>query len=68
MCSILQYIGGKDDNETCRKILCNLITNELAIHTNWTGRNEKNGFKDIKNLIQLIHVSVRKYPVKGLYN
>lgn len=52
---MLQYIGGKDENETCRKILSKLITNDLAIKTNWTGRNEKNGFRDLKNLIQLIH-------------
>ncbi|KAG5887065.1 hypothetical protein JTB14_002114 [Gonioctena quinquepunctata] len=58
-CNKFQCIGGKDTSDTTRRILNRLMTNELAVITNWTGRNNKNGFKDMKNIINLIHVSVK---------
>ncbi|KAG5884244.1 hypothetical protein JTB14_011733 [Gonioctena quinquepunctata] len=62
-CNEFQCTGGKDTSDTTRRILNRLMTNELAVITNWTGRNNKNGFKDMKNIINSIHVSVRNNPL-----
>ncbi|CAH1183608.1 unnamed protein product [Phaedon cochleariae] len=62
-CNNFQFVGGKDVPDTTRRILNRLMSNDLAITTNWTGRNNKNGFIDMKNIIKLIHVSVRNNPL-----
>ncbi|XP_074035391.1 uncharacterized protein [Leptinotarsa decemlineata] len=56
----LQTIGGRDAVDTTRRILSKLLTNELTISYNWTGRNGKENFGNLKNLNTLILVSVRK--------
>lgn len=62
-CKWLSCVGGKDVGETTRKILTKLISNQLAVNSNWTGRNNKNGLKELRNFINLILVSVRKNPI-----
>ncbi|KAG5881358.1 hypothetical protein JTB14_037100 [Gonioctena quinquepunctata] len=62
-CTKFQLVGGKDMYETTRKILALLISHKLALSMNWSGRNEKGGFKTLTNIIKLIHVSVRKNPL-----
>ncbi|KAG5869263.1 hypothetical protein JTB14_013886 [Gonioctena quinquepunctata] len=62
-CSQFQLFGGKDAAEGTRKILTNLITHQLSLTMNWTGRNNKVGFCVMKKLHTLIHVCVRKNPM-----
>lgn len=50
----LQTIGGRDAVDTTRRILSKILTNELAVSYNWTGRNGKENFSLLKNLNTLI--------------
>ncbi|KAF5277338.1 hypothetical protein FQR65_LT16000 [Abscondita terminalis] len=55
--SSFQIVGGKDFMETTRKILHKLMTHELSLKLNWTGRNDKISFKNFTNVINLIYVA-----------
>lgn len=57
----LQTVGGKDTIDTIRRILHRMVSNNLAISYNWTGRNNKNNFSVLKNVINLILGKCLKY-------
>lgn len=50
----LGVVGGKDGPTTTRRVLNAFISQKLATKLNWTGRNEKGGFKEFNNIIKLV--------------
>ncbi|KAF5280143.1 hypothetical protein FQR65_LT15059 [Abscondita terminalis] len=57
-----QIVGGKDGMETTRRILQKLLSYDLSLKLNWTGRNNKTSFSSFTNIVNLIFVAVRKNP------
>ncbi|XP_031348267.1 uncharacterized protein LOC116174475 [Photinus pyralis] len=59
----LQLIGGKDLSDTCKRVLGKILSNEVAVAMNWSGRNQKEGFVHLNNIVNLVLVTVRKNPL-----
>ncbi|KAK4885918.1 hypothetical protein RN001_002189 [Aquatica leii] len=59
MCQFLQTAGGKDIQDTTRRVLSRIMSNNLAMLYNWSGRNDKTSFSSLK---KLLIVAVRKNP------
>lgn len=47
-------VGGNNVIDTTRKICAKLLSNNVAKNTNWTGRNTKNNFSKLENLLKCI--------------
>ncbi|XP_030766378.1 uncharacterized protein LOC115890328 [Sitophilus oryzae] len=62
LCMKLSLVGGKDVATCTRKILSRLISHQLTLNLNWTGRNEKSGLKELGNVVKVIVASVRRNP------
>lgn len=50
----LSLVGGKDVPTCTRRILSRLISHQLSLSLNWTGRNEKSGLKELGNVVKVI--------------
>ncbi|KAJ8929963.1 hypothetical protein NQ314_017286 [Rhamnusium bicolor] len=62
-CVTLQVVGGKDIEDSIRRLLGKIIDHELSLKCNWLGRNNKIPFVRYKNILALILVAVRKSPL-----
>ncbi|XP_074041996.1 uncharacterized protein isoform X2 [Leptinotarsa decemlineata] len=57
----LLSIGGKDIGDSTRRIMAKLVSHELSLQYNWTGRGKKE-FKSLRNVLRMILVCLRKNP------
>ncbi|KAG8233355.1 hypothetical protein J437_LFUL005816 [Ladona fulva] len=55
----LSLLGGKKLVNVTNRILESLFENKLALHCNWTGRNQKYSLKDLK-LMKIVKGAVRR--------
>ncbi|XP_074030139.1 uncharacterized protein isoform X2 [Leptinotarsa decemlineata] len=63
ICSSLSVVGGRDGFDTVRRLLSKLISHDLALNMNWSGRNQKLSLKEYENTLKMIVAVVRKNPV-----
>lgn len=64
MCaSSLTVIGGRDMKETVRRLLAKILSHNVALTINWSGKNEKLAFKQCENTVKLILAITRKNPM-----
>ncbi|KAF5288494.1 hypothetical protein FQA39_LY15423 [Lamprigera yunnana] len=61
-CQFLQTLDGKDIQDTIRRVLSCIMSNNLTMLYNWSGRNDKTLFSALKNILKLLIVAVRKNP------
>ncbi|XP_074034254.1 uncharacterized protein isoform X2 [Leptinotarsa decemlineata] len=54
ICSSLSVVGGRDGFDTVRRLLSKLISHDLALNMNWSGRNQKLSFKEYENTLKMI--------------
>ncbi|KAG5887794.1 hypothetical protein JTB14_024009 [Gonioctena quinquepunctata] len=55
-------IGGKDVGDATRRLITKIVSHELSIQYNWTGRGKKE-FMSLKNVPKMILVCLRKNPL-----
>ncbi|CAG9812853.1 unnamed protein product [Phaedon cochleariae] len=56
----ISLLGGRDLNDTTRKILSLLVSHELSLNINWIGANEKGSFQKLENVLKLTYGAVRR--------
>ncbi|CAH0547422.1 unnamed protein product [Brassicogethes aeneus] len=59
----LSLLGGRDLNDTTKRILSIIINHQLALKINWIGANEKGSIRKLVNLLKLIYGAIRKNAV-----
>lgn len=55
----LGMLGGKDSDDSTRRVLSHIMTNRLALQLNWAGGERKRSIQEFPRVIQLIVASVR---------
>ncbi|KAF5289574.1 hypothetical protein FQA39_LY15021 [Lamprigera yunnana] len=62
MCQFLHTVGDKDIQNVTRRVLSHIMSNNLVMLYNWSGRNDKTSFSTLKNILKLLIATVRKNP------
>ncbi|KAG5873469.1 hypothetical protein JTB14_029557 [Gonioctena quinquepunctata] len=69
MQSSISLLGGRDLNDTTRKILSLLVSHELSLNINWIEANEKGSFQKHVNVLKLTYdgsLGVSNVKEKGI--
>lgn len=50
-------VGGREDEDSTRKILSLMIGYDLSLNVNWSGQNNKSGFDSLHKIVfQNLHL------------
>ncbi|KAG5899445.1 hypothetical protein JTB14_015299 [Gonioctena quinquepunctata] len=60
MQATISLLGGRDLNDTTRKMLSLLVSHELSLNIYWIGANEKGSFQKLVNVLKLTYGAVRR--------
>ncbi|CAH1099834.1 unnamed protein product [Psylliodes chrysocephalus] len=63
ICTIFKAVGGRDYLDCVRRVLMKTVSHTLALQMNWSGRNQKLKFMELKNLRKMILAVVRNNPL-----